>query len=196
MGHGAYPHRWAIAGDGVMPKSKQRSVLTCETMTDTELLEFENFIRSIAAERRYFQKMLGVPDDEPRSLGETFRPFAHETATDLRKILNAVSFVNADHVWGLAVALEEAKAKPQLDKICVPVPLTLVASAVAILSSLPRAQRGRPRDLSTDEAVKLAAKLKSVRAAAKIIAAATGKSEETVRSNIRGAKKRSKKGRV
>jgi hypothetical protein len=163
-----------------------------KSLTDAELRAFEEFVRETGAEIRKFEEVLHLTDAEPRELGKVFRQFARGLSADLRQILKAAGFANVDHVFTLADALEETRARPQLDKICVPVPVTMIASAAAILSSLPGAQRGRPRDFSTDEAVKLAAEIKSVRAAAKLVAAHTGKSEEAVRSNIRSAMKRSK----
>ena len=54
-----------------------------------------------------------------------------------------------------------------------PVPVGLVAHAVAILLTLPRSKRGRPRKPSTDAALKLTqAQQVSVRRAARLIAEA------------------------
>ncbi|MGQ2185278.1 hypothetical protein ACT4MK_18265 [Bradyrhizobium barranii] len=165
-----------------------RRKIDATAISNAELRAFEKLVHSISADVRKVADVLRVPDDsEPRELGNFFRPSARGVSADLRELLDKVGFANVDLVFALADHLETTKARIQLHEICVPVPVTTIALAAAILSTVPGTRRGRPRDLSTNEAVELAARLKSVRAAAKIIAAKTGKSEEAVRSSIRAA---------
>jgi hypothetical protein len=77
-----------------------------------------------------------------------------------------------------------------------PVSIRLIDSTVALLLTLPRPGRGRPRKPSTEAALKLAEEITSVRKVANLIAATTGEPPDQIRSRLKGVKRRSKKERV
>jgi hypothetical protein len=76
------------------------------------------------------------------------------------------------------------------------IPVVLVASCAALLLTMPRSGRGRPRKSSTEKALELAESGQmSARGAARFVAALTG--EETpdqIASRVRGIKRRPSKG--
>ena len=100
----------------------------------------------------------------------------------------AAGFEDADQVFNSLIW-------PGADKIrkaTVPVPVVLLAAVVEILSTM-KGPVGRPRKPSTVEALKLAKKMDSNHAIAKIVAASFGEEIERVRYNLRRSKKRSKR---
>jgi len=128
-----------------------------------------------------------------REMGKALRPLAQQLAADLGLTLNQNGY---DIARVLLFTTESEGVHEMMTRKLLPVPVGLVAHAVAILLSLPRPKRGRPRKFSTDAALELTqAQLASVRRASRLIAEGyPGESPENIRSRLRGLKRRRPKG--
>ena len=172
MGRGSYPDRRARPGDG-MSRNKKPGPLGGKATAGKSLT-----------------------DAEGRLFGMLLRPHAHAFARACRRILEAAGYVDADS-YRLAFHQDDGDADDdmaeQLPKT-VSVPVMLLAATAELLSMMPGPRRGRPRKASTNEAVRLTRTTKSIREAAKFVAAITGESPEKIRTNLMGLERRSKKG--
>ena len=129
-----------------------------------------------------------------REMGKEIRPLAHQLAAQLGRGLNR----NGHDVAGVLLSLTQSKKRVyRVSRRLVPVPVGLVAAAIAILLSQPRPKLGRPRKLSTYAALKLTqTQQASFRRAARLIAEETPEeSSENIRSRLRGLKRSPKKGK-
>jgi hypothetical protein len=129
-----------------------------------------------------------LTDAEGRLFGLLLRPNAHSFARACREILEAAGYVDAASY----IQQDDDEIAKQLPKF-VSVPVRLLAAAAELLSTLPGPRRGRPRKASTNEAMRLTRKAKSIRETARLVAAITGESPEQIRSNLRSLMRRSKK---
>ena len=131
----------------------------------------------------YRRREKALSNAELRVIGMGLRPLAHELAAEYRRL------VGEDYFDRAFVQSEDFFT----ERFHVPVSVRLLGSTVALLLTLPRPGRGRPRKPSTEAALKLAEEIKSVRKVANLIAATTGEPPDQIRSRLKGVKRRSKK---
>jgi hypothetical protein len=107
-----------------------------------------------------------------RALSAALRPHAHELAAFL------------------LLAASNPKRKPGEP---VSIPFDVANFVACLLRGLPSTRRGRPRKVSTNQALELVLH-HSVREAARLIAKSTGENPENIRASVYGAKRRARKG--